>query len=193
MRSLSFNLEKPNYKKIKELYDKDKIEERLKVMHDFEHTADGKRHDLTSALSKSFITPLEREDLEQLSSNLDEVADNIEAVIQRFYIDEPQVVTEESIEFAKKILASCDALIRLCEELPNFKKPAKLSKIIVEINDLEEECDEIYLKALKSIRKNEKDVLSVLAWSEIYEYLEKCVDSCENIGDIVSSIVMKNS
>ncbi|MBE6670804.1 MAG: DUF47 family protein [Ruminococcaceae bacterium] len=174
-------------------YDISSIESNLKKMHEYEHSADIKKHEMIESLSKAFITPLEREDLAELSYNLDEVADNIEEVLQRFYMDEPKEITKESVLLAEKISLCCKSLEKMFSELHNFKKPEKLQAAIVEINDLEEDCDKIYLEAYRNVRKESTDVLEVIAWRKIYDYLEKCADACEHVADIVDMIVMKNT
>ena len=167
--------------------------ERMETMHSFEHAADMKKHEMSEALAKAFITPLEREDLAELSGNLDEVADNIEEVLQRFYVDEPKEVTPESIRFAENVLACCHELVALFEELENYKKPQKLREAVIRISDLEEACDKIYLEGYRNIKKESNDVLEIVAWRKIYDYLERCADACEHVADSVDKIVMKNS
>ncbi len=174
-------------------YDAATIKACLKNMHEFEHSADEKKHQMSEALSKAFITPIEREDLAELSYKLDEVADNLEEVLQRFYVDEPKCVTEESILLSQKISLCCKAMEKMFSELPNYKKPAKLRESIVELNDLEEECDRIYLEAYKNIKNTDKDVLEIVAWRKIYDYLERCADACEHVADTVDMIIMKNT
>lgn len=174
-------------------YAADKTEERMLKMHEYEHAADDKKHQMSEALSKAFITPLEREDLAELSSKLDEVADHIEEVFQRFYVDEPARVTAESILFAQKIAACCKAMEKMFEELPHYKKPAKIFEAIVEINDLEEECDKIYINAYRNARKVFDDMFEAVSWRKIYDYLERCADACEHVADTVDVIIMKNS
>ncbi|MBO5927073.1 MAG: DUF47 family protein [Clostridia bacterium] len=174
-------------------YDANKITESIAKMHEFEHAADGKKHEMTEALSKAFITPLEREDLAQLSYNLDEVVDNIEEVLQRFYMDEFVAIRKDCILLAQKIVACCKCLSNMLEELHNFKKPEKLLERIVEISDTEEDCDKVYIDAYKNVRKECNDVLEVVAWRKVYDYLERCADSCEHVADTVELIVMKNT
>ncbi len=174
-------------------YDASKFEEHLEKMHLIEHEADGVKHGISEALSKAFITPIEREDLAELSHNLDEVADNIEEVLQRFYIAEPKNVTDESIEFVKKIIACCNKLEEMFKELPNFKKSKTLREIVLSLSSLEEDCDRLYLKAYKGIASQTKDVLAIMSWRKIYDYLERCADSCEKVADVVDTIVMKNT
>jgi predicted phosphate transport protein (TIGR00153 family) len=174
-------------------YNPDLIAERMGTMHGFEHAADLKKHEMSEALSKAFITPIEREDLAELSGNLDEVADNIEEVLQRFYVDEPKQVTKESIMLAERVLACCKALVGLFEELPNYKKPQKLRELVIGISDLEEDCDKIYLEGYRNIKRESSDVLEIVCWRKIYDYLERCADACEHVADSVDKIVMKNS
>ncbi len=166
---------------------------RMGTMHGFEHAADIKKHEMSEALSKAFITPIEREDLAELSSNLDEVADNIEEVLQRFYVDEPKRVTKESILLAETVAVCCKELENLFAELPNYKRPQKLRETVVRISDLEETCDKIYLEGYRNIKKESDDVLEIVGWRKIYDYLERCADACEHVADSVDKIVMKNS
>ena len=174
-------------------YDADAIETRLKVMHEFEHAADKKKHEMNETLSRAFITPLEREDLAELSHTLDEVVDNIEEVLQCFYMDAPKKVTDESILLSQKILLCCKALENMFTELHNFKKPKDLIARIIEISDIEEECDKIYIEAYKNARSISGDALEVIAQRKIYDYLERCADACEHVADVVEMVVMKNS
>lgn len=174
-------------------YKPETLTERMTAMHTYEHSADIKKHEMSHALAGAFITPLEREDLADISANLDEVADNIEEVLQRFYMDEPKTVTEESILFAKKIAACCRELENMFIEFPNHKKPQKLKDAIIRINDIEEECDKLYLKAYREIKQQSTDVLEIVCWRKIYDYLERCADACEHVADSVDMIVMKNS
>ena len=80
-------------------YDHREIETMLQKMHAYEHEADAIKHQMSSALAKAFVTPIDREDLAEISQNIDEVADCIEEVLQRFYVDRIEVVTQEAIEF----------------------------------------------------------------------------------------------
>ena len=176
-----------------EHYDAAKIDEWLRVMHEYENNADIQRHKITKSLSKAFITPLEREDLAQLSNELDDVADNIEEVLQLFYLEGLKEVTPACVDFAKKISVCCQALEKMFAELPNFKKPQRLLAAVVEINDTEEECDRMYLEAYKAAKTQFSDPLDIIAWRKIYEYLERCADACEHVADTVDMIVMKNT
>lgn len=174
-------------------YDYSKIDEMLQKMHGIENEADGKRHEMAAALAKAFVTPLDREDLAQISNNIDEVADCIEEVIQRFYVDSIETVLPDAIKFAAHIVESCKLMKEILAELANFKKPKKLHELIIQLSHREEECDKLYLKATRDVRDHTSDVLSILSWREIFDKLEACADACEHVGDCIETIVMKNT
>lgn len=176
-----------------ENYNPEKITEMLEKMHEYEHAGDVKRHDMSAALAKAFVTPVDREDLALISHNVDEVTDDIEEILQRFYANRITAVLPEALEFAKNLLASCVTMKEMLGEFQNFKKPAKLYEAIVKMNDLEELCDKLYLEAKYNVRDNCADVLDIISWREIYDKMERCADACEHVADTVANVVMKNS
>ena len=174
-------------------YDYANIKTMLENMHAIEHEADGVKHEMTAALAKAFVTPMEREDMAQISANIDEVADFIEEVMQRIYVNRIQAVMPEAIEFAGKIVECCDMMKDMLAELVNFKKPKQLHEMIIALSHKEEECDKLYLEATLKAADFSDDVLTVIFWREILDKLEKCADACEHVGDSIETIVMKNN
>ncbi len=174
-------------------YDYKNINQMLEKMHRLEHDADIKKHEMTAALAKAFVTPLDREDLAVISQNIDEVADCIEEVLQRFYVDQIQTVTPEALEFAGRIVECCNLMREMLKELANFKKPQKLHEMIVNLSHMEETCDKLYLDATMKVRDHFKDMFEVMSWREIYDRMENCADACEHVGDSIELIVMKNT
>ncbi len=176
-----------------EQYDPELFHERLEKMHAFEHQGDEKKHEMSHALAKAFVTPVDREDLAQISQNIDNVTDSVEEVLQRFYMDQIKAVTPESIAFAKKLVECCCQMKDLVVEFENFKKPAKLHDMIVKLNFAEEECDRLHMEASLNLRRNAKDPLEIFFWREIYDKMEDCADASEHVGDCIETVVMKNS
>ena len=176
-----------------ENYNPDNIEKMMIEMHDIEHRADVKKHEMNAALAKAFVTPVDREDLDMLSHQLDDVTDKIEEVLQMFYINNIQTIQPAAVEFAKKIVRSCELLCELMDEFENFKRSKKIHGLIVELNDVEEECDQLYLHSMRDMNKNATDVLVTIAWRDIYECLEACADACEHVSECVASVIMKNT
>ncbi len=176
-----------------ENYNPDKIENMIHNMHEIEHTADIKKHEMNDALARAFVTPIDREDLDMLSHNLDQVTDTVEDIIQKFYIYNIQSVEPSVIEFAKKIVKSCELLCELMGEFENFKRSKKIRELIIELNDVEEECDKLYLASMRNLTKTSKDVLTTISWREIYECFESCADACEQVSECVGTVIMKNT
>ncbi len=176
-------------------FDIKKIGAMLTAMHEFEHKGDSLRHEMTEVLAKSFVTPFEREDMQELCQRLDHVIDSIEEVLQAIYFNCIGTILKESVVFAEKICICTSKMKEMLVELPNFKKYEKLRSLIIDVNTAEEECDALYLQANYGCRKNwnGKDPLDVIAWRDIYSKLEDCADACEHVADTVEAIVMKNS
>ena len=176
-----------------ESYDPEKIQHMLEQMHEIENRADVKKHEMNEALAKAFVTPVDREDLDMLSHQLDDVTDKIEEVLQMFYIYNIQAIMPAAVVFAKNIVHSCDLLCTLMEEFENFKKSKKIHDLIVELNDVEEECDKLYLTSMRELTKDPTDVLLTISWRDIYDCLESCADACEHVSECVGSVIMKNT
>ena len=176
-----------------ENYNTDNIEQMMQQMHDIEHRADTKKHEMNEALAKAFVTPVDREDLDMLSHQLDDVTDKIEEVLQMLYINNVLEIKPAAVEFAKNIVRSCELLCTLMEEFENFKRSKNIRKLIVELNDVEEECDKLYLASMRELTKSTTDALTVISWRDIYDCLESCVDACEHAGECVGSVIMKNT
>ncbi|MBQ7379835.1 MAG: DUF47 family protein [Clostridia bacterium] len=176
-----------------ENYDSEKIEEMLVKMHEYEHNADKKKHEMNETLAKAFVTPVDREDLDMLSHQLDNVTDRIEEILQKIYIYDIKTIEPAAIEFAKKLVHACDLLGAIMSEFENFKKSKKLRALIIECNDVEEECDKLYLASMREMTKKSTDALTTVSWYKIYDRFEACADSCENVSECVGSIIMKNT
>ncbi len=176
-----------------ENYDANNIEKMLEEMHVFEHSADTKKHEMNEMLAKAFVTPVDREDLDMMSQQLDTVLDLLEEVLQKLYIYNIQTIEPAAIQYAKHLVTACDLLGEIMCEFENFKKSGNLRPLIIKCNDVEEECDKLYLVTMHELTKKSTDVLVTLSWYKIYECLEACSDACEHVSECVGSIVMKNT
>ena len=156
------------------------MDRKLDEIHSIEHSADD-------------ITPIEREDIAQLSHNIDEMTDKIEEVFIRIYMNNVQTIRPEAVAMLDLIIRCCEEVCSLLEEFPNFRRSKKLKEYIIRINTLEEEADQLFISNMRKLHTEEEDLFSVIAWREIYTYLEKCADACEHVADGVESVVMNNS
>ena len=174
-------------------FDTGLLQDKLDELHKIEHDADKKKHEMMGVLVKAFITPIEREDIILLSQSIDEVTDKIEDVLIRIYINNVHTIKPEAVEFTKVIIRCCNALKEVMEEFADFKKSKTLHGLIIEINALEEEGDRMFIDSMRKLHTEVKDPIEIIAWREIYVYLEKCCDACEHVSDIVESVIMKNT
>ena len=174
-------------------YDVSNIEKMLEEMHVFENAADMKKHEMNEALAKAFVTPVDREDLDLMSQQLDTVLDLLEEVLQKLYIYNIQTIEPAAIDYARHLVRACELLCEIMAEFENFKKSGRLHSLIVAENDVEEECDKLYLSTMHELTKRSTDVLVTLSWYKIYDCLEACADACEHVSECVGSIVMKNT
>ena len=176
-----------------ENYDTAQLQAMLNHMHEIEHKADTKKHDMDAKLAKAFVTPIEREDLALLIYDLDEVTDKIEEVLQKLYMYNIQTIRPNAILFAKKAVETCNFLCAIMEEFEHFKKSKQLKGLIRELNDIEEDCDILYLTFMRELMISSADVMEKMAWHEIYDCLEACVDACEHVSECVDMVIMKNT
>ena len=182
-----------NLHKILSDFDANTLAEKLDYMHEIEHEADVKKHNLMNLLEQEFITPIEREDIISLAHEIDDITDSIEDVLLKIYMFNITEIRPEALEFSTIIVDCCKVLKTVMEELHNFKKSKKIKESIIEINRLEEVGDQLYTEAARKLYTTCTDPIEISSWTEAFRRFEKCCDNCEDIADIVESVMMKNS
>lgn len=175
------------------VYDPEGIDEALAAMHKIENEGDARNHDVRDALITAFITPIEREDIALLSERIDSVIDHLEGVLHRIYYTNVQEIRPSALKMAEKIVKACEAMSALMRELPSFKRSSTLREQVVKINDIEERCDELYIDSMRDLHTGELDPLAVIAWRDVYTFLEVSADAVECVAETVENIIMKNS
>ena len=174
-------------------YNPEKMEKLNKTMHEIEHGADEKKHNMMMMLVAEFITPIEREDIGTLSYMLDDVLDSIEEVYQMFYMYNVKQMRPEALDFVELIVRSTEAMKACFDEFEHFRKSDLIAKKIVEVNVIEELADSLYFKTVRELYTKEKDPMHVMVWVRIFDRFEKICDQCEHVADTISSVIMKNS
>ena len=165
----------------------------LDELHQVEHAADEKKHELSNVLARAFITPIEREDIILLSQSIDEITDKIEDVMLRLYCNNVQTIRPDALKLIDVLIRCCGEVKEMLGCFSSFKNVKKLHEHVVNINTLEEEADALFYNSLRELHTTCSDPLTVISWREIYIYLENCVDACEHVADTVESVVMKNT
>jgi hypothetical protein len=169
------------------------LQERLDRLHEIEHSADMKKHDVLDRLAKEFLPPIEREDIVSLSQNIDNITDKVEDVMLRVYMNNVQEIEPGALKMTDVVIRCCQAVKEMLVEFKDFKRSKNLKNLIIRINDLEEESDKLFMQNVRDLYTESEDPIRIIAWRDIYIYLERCADACEHVADVVESVVMKNS
>ena len=158
---------------------------------EIEHKGDAITHEIIQKLNKSFVTPLDREDIYALSAALDDMIDLIDASAVRFIMYNVEKPTPEAKELAFIILQSCETVAKAVDHLGG--KFEHIAEHCVQVNALENEADRVCREAVSRLFDEEKDPIQLIKWKEIYETLERATDKCEDAANILESVVVKNA
>jgi len=182
-------------RKLEEMLERwDNLEVRVREMKNLEHECDAITHRTFDKLNMTFITPLEREDIHELASRLDDIVDHIDSTASRLFIYGVKKPTDEAKLLAQVLTRTCIEVQKAVAGLRNLKDPALLSRTSVEINRLENESDDILRLALKRLFERQNgDVLEVIKLKEIYEKLESAVDRCEDVANVIQAVVLRHT
>lgn len=168
------------------------LEKELPRAHAIEREADGICHSVFEALLPDFVTPLDREDIIDITESLDELIDMTEEIIQNFYMFDIHYMHEDAKKFSKLIVRACEALSEAMADFRNCKKSSKFKQLIVRVNDIEDEADEIYMRIIHELYTAECDhPVRIMVWSRLFSSMEDCVDQCELIANKMSGIMVK--
>lgn len=167
----------------------DRLEERARQLKETEHQGDLVTHELFERLNRTFITPIEREDIHDLASGLDDVLDAVEAIASRLVLFNIQKPTPEALQLTGIVAKSGLQIEMAVAALKDFKN---LMGFTIEINRLENEADTISRQAVADLFSGRHDLLDVMRWKEIYGRLEGAADKAEDVANVIESIVLKN-
>jgi hypothetical protein len=168
------------------------ISEFAKEMKEYESKGDRFTHVIIKELNKTFITPIEREDIMALTSSLDDVLDEMEACASRFEMYLIANPDEHMKKFSNLLLESSREIQQAIKLLTN-KKLLPIRPHCIRLNELENEADDLLRISIKSVFANVKDPIELIKRKEIYEMLEQATDSCEDVANTLESIIMLNS
>ncbi len=169
------------------------VNEKIMGIEETEHACDSSVHKILNELNKSFITPIDREDIFTIAKELDNITDDIESAAHRFSIFNVKEVRPEALALTKLIVRATDELRNVMIQMKNMKKSKTLQSKIIEVNNVEDEADTIFRDAMANLFTSEQDAVEVIKWKAIYELLENTIDACEDVANIVEGVVMKNA
>ena len=121
------------------------------------------------------------------------MVDKLEDVLLRLYINNVQEIREDAVGLMDVVSRCCEEMKNMMKDFADFRHSKTLKSRIIRINELEEEADRLFVSSMRKLHETEPDPLKIIAWREIYNYMENCADACEHVADTVQNVVMKNS
>lgn len=168
-------------------------EEKFKAIKEMEHNGDRQMHLILEELNKSFITPIDREDIYLISKRLDDAIDFIEEAASRFFMYNLDHTTPDARRLGDMIEECSKELIGVMQEFKDMKKSKSLKEKIIEVNRIENEGDIVFRVAIRKLFSDGSEALEVIKWKDIYELLENALDACETVANTVEGVVMKHA
>jgi len=158
-----------------------------------EHNADKITHETIALLHKTFITPLDRDQIHQLINNMDDVLDLIQDLAESIVLYDIRRLSPEAQQLAQICQMTCDRVRAAVALLSDLKDPEAILKTCEEIDRLESDADRVMRSAMSRLFREESDVKQLIKLRAIYELLELITDRCEDVANIIEGIVLEHS
>lgn len=172
--------------------DYSRAEEKIKSIIDLEHVADNINDKIIDKLNHTFITPIDREDIYDIATGLDDGVDFLQGTLQRAVMYRIDTIRPTALEMSKlliKATADITEIFKLLYSLQHNEK--KILEYTAEISKIESAGDKVYRSGVAELFSTVKDPIEIIKWKDILEYLENTMDHCESIADMLRGVVMK--
>jgi len=166
------------------------VPEQVQNIKAIEHAGDEITHQTFLMLNRTFITPFDREDIHELVSTMDDVIDLIDAAASRFVLYRVETLRVGTLDLAGVLVS---ATKELAAAIHAIEKPDSAMKHCIEINRYENESDRICRTLIAQLFDEEKDPVQIIKWKEIFEVIETAVDKCEDVANVIESIILKSA
>ncbi|MBI6545202.1 MAG: DUF47 family protein [Cyanobacteria bacterium NC_groundwater_1444_Ag_S-0.65um_54_12] len=163
----------------------------LQRIRDLEHEGDRITHELLDRLDRTFVVPLDREDLHALADGIDDIVDSLNMVAEHFILYRIANTTKEAVSLTRILVRCCEELAAVMPLLQTRGNSAEIDRHCIEINRLENMADKLAQDALTELFRAPDDLLAVIKWKEFYEALENAIDQTENVADLLKGVVLK--
>jgi predicted phosphate transport protein (TIGR00153 family) len=171
----------------------DDLEHRVHAIETIEKQADKVTHATLEMLHKTFITPLDRDDIHQLITRMDDILDLMEDVGQTIWLYDIREITPEAKRLAELCQTCCEKVLASVSLLHNMNNAREILTICAEIDRLESDADHVMRAAMSKLFREEPDVRNLIKLKAIYEILETVTDRCEDVANIVEGIIVENA
>ncbi len=179
--------------KLMEEWEGVEVEEKVKQITELEHKGDTITHQVMAQLHRTFVTPLDREDIAALVHRLDDVIDFIQAAAEAMLIYRIDHPTPRAKELAGIIIEITTELEKAMPGLRHRRQLEQIKGRCVEVNRLENEGDRVKRVALAELFQDTTDIVQIIKWREIYEHLESATDRCEDVANVLEGVVLKHA
>src|SRR5262245_42721860 len=172
------------------------VDRQARHLKAIEHTGDEITHEVFRALNRTFVTPLDREDISHLASSLDDVIDWIEEIARRMYMYRIEEPTPIARKFGGVILEQCEQIAKAVQLLEERKNADAMERATLEIHRLENEGDDLLVEAITSLYDGVTEVPQLIAamrWNDLYQLLEDTTDKAEGVATALSNIALKHA
>ncbi len=167
--------------------------ERVARIHALEHDGDRVTHEMMTLLHTIFVTPFDRDDIHRLISRLDDVLDLMQDTVESLVLYDVQALTSEATNLASLLQRSCVRVQSAVALLKSMDNAPEIMKLCAEIDSMESEADHVMRTGISSLFRNESDVRQLIKLKAIYELLETATDRCQDVANIIESVVVENS
>jgi uncharacterized protein len=166
------------------------LESKVSKIKGLEHEADKLTHDIIDRIDRTFVTPFDREDIHALASELDDVIDLIDGTARRATIFRIQRTRPAAVVLAEVLERAARTVEEGVRDMKNSKHVYAVSE---KLKILEEEGDAVYHDAMGALFAEGGDALEVVKWKDLYDKIEDALDQCEDVGNVLQSIALKNA
>ncbi|HSV16636.1 MAG TPA: DUF47 family protein [Tepidisphaeraceae bacterium] len=168
------------------------VDNEIQRIRQEEHQADDLTHKALERLDQTFITPFDREDIHELVNGIDDIIDTIDALAKRFPIYHITTMPNSFRQQTDVLVQACIAMSDAVHRLRKTRKLSELKDALIEIHRLESVGDDVNHAAISNLFAGETEPLEVMKWKELYDYIEEAIDGCEDVGNTLERIVLKN-
>jgi predicted phosphate transport protein (TIGR00153 family) len=165
----------------------------IKLIEDAEHAADRITHETVQLLHTTFITPFDRDDIHRLISRMDDVLDLIQDTAETLVLYDIQKVTPEATQLAELVLRCAERVQAAVNLMGSMADAAAMLEICQEIDKLESEADKVMRGAVSQLFRNETDTRQLIKLKAVYEALESATDKCQDVANVIESVVLENA
>jgi uncharacterized protein len=167
--------------------------ERAKQIHNVEHAGDNLTREAIALLDRTFITPFDRDEIHVLITRIDDVLDAFDGAVHKMVLYRVKTPTQDAKALAAVILKAAEAINEAVPLLRNIKRPQVILNKCLELETLESEGDRIEAHAIASLFERETDAIEVIKWKDIYGDLETATDRCQDVGNVLQSILIRHT